>query len=135
MRPFGRDRISDTVSDLLSRIRLNFICSPDILGLFKTVCFSFAIGFLPVSPGCQFRNQCINDRFYLLCLKFNPDFSVRFPLETFCKNSKFLCIYFCILIYQSGIIKMYTSCLSLRIFIKYCPKSIFLDKEYMGFGL
>ena len=37
------------------------------------------------------------------------EFSVNFPCETFRMNSKFLLIYSCILIYQTGLINIYTN--------------------------
>ena len=70
--PLGGNHISDIVSTLLLHMQFKFIWSPTIAGLFKTACFSFTKGFHPVSPCDQFRNQWINDRFYLSCIKLNP---------------------------------------------------------------
>ena len=98
--------------------------------------FSCTKGFLPVLSGDQFINQWIHLQVCIYhALNLTLDISIHFTLETFQINYKFPSIYYCILTYQAGIIKMYTSFLCLWRLIKGRPMSICLDETYMVFGL
>ena len=68
---FQDNHIYHMLSTLLLHMQFDLIWSPAVAGLFNTIWFIFTNGFLPFSPGYQFRHRCRHYRFYLSCIKLN----------------------------------------------------------------